>query len=210
MGIGSTPFIYACSRGAFDSFDRLLFDSRVDMNIPNDLGYSRLMRAAYYGYIQIVEEMLASLREIQGVEKAMREAKKGWNPLKCVKIVPLLEEYLVKPFDVKNLLRSKLNSQEYGPVSIFVWVVLLADNYFHLKILNNGSEINQQNEATNQKPDVTGRLADKRRFFTVLIKLPMDMQMMICNRVFDLEKDVIRGNLVDMVLKFMVTDKSLK
>jgi len=75
---------------------------------------------------------------------------------------------------------------------VFVHVILLSDEYYTL-ISNNENE--KQDKA--------------RQFFRLMLKLPMDLQMVVCNRMFDLLKDSIKSQLIDQALKFMVADGNL-
>jgi len=109
----------------------------------------------------------------------------SWKKEQYPKIISLLEAYQTQPFETVKKLRSKL--QEYDSVSIFVLVVLLADDYYSLKL-----KTDENHNAI--------------RFFNMMLKLPMDLQMVICNRLFELPKNVIQAKLVNLALKLMLTD----
>jgi len=89
-------------------------------------------------------------------------------------------------------------------------VVLLCDGYFSLlaesggnnQLMSEGSSFGQLNSMEN------GRKA--RKFFEIMGKLPMDLQMVICNRIYDLQETIIRPRLVNTALKLMISDGALK
>jgi len=187
---GRTPFIWACASNTAEGAILLLNDARVDINCKDNQGDNGLMRAASHGRIKTIEQILASLRHISkaDIKSAIKEAKR--QVAKYPDIVSLLEAYHSQRFETLKNLRSKLKLLDYGPVSLFVLVVLLADDYYALK---------QQEDGQNAV-----------RFFNLVLKLPMDLQMVVCNRLYDLPGDFIRTNLVNLALKFMVTDGILK
>jgi len=201
-----TPFIFACDNNALESVLILLCDARVDINCSNNGGNTGLMWAAHQGYSGVIEYILASMRHIQSTDITNAiEKRKSKNKNDTVS---LLEAYQANHFETTKNLRSKLiiffhflflfkhfNLTfwiEYGPVNVFVHVILLSDEYYTL-ISNNENE--KQDKA--------------RQFFRLMLKLPMDLQMVVCNRMFDLPKDSIKSQLIDQALKFMVADGNL-
>jgi len=192
--VGWTPFILTCFSNTVKSAILLLNDARVDINCKDKNGVTGLMEAAWQGNLETIEQILASLKHIQNedIANSINDAKKEICSRKkeqYPKIISLLEAYQTQPFETVKKLRSKL--QEYDSVSIFVLVVLLADDYYSLKLKTDGNH-------------------NAIRFFNMMLKLPMDLQMVICNRLFELPKNVIQAKLVNLALKLMLTDRILK
>jgi len=175
---GSTPFIIACRHNTRESVLILLNDARVDINCRDNDGYTGLIWAASYGYIAPIEYILASMRHIQSTNITNAINKAGWEN-RNVDVASLLEAYQANPFETVKKLRSKLKWQEYGPVNVFVYVILLSDQYYAL-IANNNYDDDDEKQA------------QARQFFQLMLKLPMEMQMVVCNRMFDLPKDIIK------------------
>jgi len=195
----ATPFIMACANNAVECVAMLLDDLRVDVNYHNDYAETGLIRAAHWGEISPIAHILASLRHIQrsDIEKAIIQAKveSFWgNKPDYPKLVNLLEAYQTQPFDTVKDLRIQLKLQENGPVGVFVHMILLADGYYKLRL-------------TNKNKNVNGARA--RRFFEFLLRLPIELQMLTCNRIFDLPKNIIKGGLVEKALRFMIADQIL-
>jgi len=204
-----TPFHLTCGGNRdLQSFCLLFDDPRVDINARDKDGWTGLMLAAFEGSASRIEYALASLRWLPeemillALEKARLNGK--------TEVVELLEAYLAQPFFAMKNLRIKLDLKEYGPVSYFVLVVLLCDGYFSLlaesggnnQLMSEGSSFGQLNSMEN------GRKA--RKFFEIMGKLPMDLQMVICNRIYDLQETIIRPRLVNTALKLMISDGALK
>jgi len=166
---GWTPFILACDRDAVEIVELLLNDPRVDVNCRSDAGNTGLTWACWNGHVKVVEQILASLRYVAkaDITLAMNKAKNGYNVEKASDfplIQDLLQDYQNEPFNTVRQLRIKLNLQEYGPVSVFVLIVLLCDDYLGL-IRVEGEKYRQLTQ-----------------FFEIMMKLPMDLQMVVCNR----------------------------
>ena len=60
---GRTPFYWACCRSP-SCIREMLKDSRVNVNEPDDDGYTPLWGAARYGYLEIIKWWIASGREM--------------------------------------------------------------------------------------------------------------------------------------------------
>jgi len=209
----NTPFTLACYRNAVESVELLLNDPRVETNSGNfkanrgDSGAvmlnSGLILAAKMGCIGVVECMLASLRGVNhvDVENALEEAIRGGNN----EIVTLLKDYQVKRFETVKSLRIKLKLQEYGPVSIFILVVLLCDGYFSFKkssrLITNFLDQKRFFATKKHKKE------DWRKFFNIMLKLPMELQMLVCNRMFGLSRNNVKGRLVNTALKLMCFER---
>jgi len=80
---------------------------------------------------------------------------------------------------------------------VFVHVILLSDQYYALITNNNYDDDDEKQAKVGQ-------------FFQLMLKLPMEMQMVVCNRMFDLPKDIIKSDLINKALRFMVADGILK
>jgi len=222
-GGGLTPFHAACVNNAVESVCLMLNDPRVD-------GHMGLTYAVLNHCVKVIECILASLRHVGSADigNAIIEAKKETDPGRYAEMVSFLEEYQARPFEVTKQLRAKLNLQDYGPVSVFVLVVLLCDDYFTLKVFSQHEQdppskqfleffanlfrsLNRRRASSPPKPIVHEEYDQQKakgacRFFKILLKLPIDLQMTICNRLFDQPKNIIRTNSVNMALRFMVSD----
>lgn len=85
----------------------------------------------------------------------------------------LVKRYLENPGKVRNELRQEMGLSHRDSGKVFSLVVGLCDDYFSLE------------------EDMV------RRFFNIMRKLPIELQMLICNRAFELTDDFIRKERID-------------
>jgi len=171
----------------------LLADPRIDPNKPwSDQG-TPLWYASQNGHLVVVQHILASGKEIDtkrrsdvqnrtaaeqgramgGRTKRVNDTdedhqrKKTNGPL-CA---DLIDEYERDPVAARHRLRRLPGLREYFIGHIFALVVFYSDSYV----------------AINE------RLAhsDTRRFFSITSRLPLDLQMVLCNRAFGSPRDII-------------------
>jgi len=80
---------------------------------------------------------------------------------------------------------------ETDPISdVFTQVVMLCDNYYCVgtsRFLNP-----QEKEGEKENPEVVNR----KRWFSIVSQLPMELQMLACHRLFDSMKQNVHGRLV--------------
>ena len=57
--------------------------------------------------------------------------------------------------------------------------------------------------------DESGIDLQARRYFMILLKLPMELQMAICNRLFGINKAFISAKLINLELKWMIKNREL-
>jgi len=205
---GATPFFIACEKGHKEVVLLLLADPRID---PNKQTYNQttpLWFASENGRLVIVQHLLASGKEIdtkmrssfnnktapeQG--RAMGTAAKRANetgedylrrktngPL-CA---DLIDEYERGPVAVRHRLRCQPRLRESFIAHLFALVVFHSDSF----VVTNG------------------RLAhpDTKRFFRMCARLPLEVQMIICNRAFRSPKDIILSR--DSEPCFQLLDRS--
>jgi len=191
---GHDPFLMACQRGHKEVISQLLADQRIDPNKPVDDQSTPLWCASQDGHFSVVQHLLASNREIdtrtrctfnnktaaeQGRAMGRRTAKlvdeteelfqerKTNGPL-CA---DLIDEYERDPVAVRDRLRRQPGLREYFIGHLFALVVFDSDSFV---VINE-------------------KLAhsDTKRFFKITSQLPLDLQMVLCNRVFGSPKDII-------------------
>jgi len=193
--IGVTPFSIACECGHKEVVSLLLADPRIDPDKPRNDQSTPLFVASQNGHLAVVQHLLASGREIdtrkrstfnnktaaeQGrqqpsVPKSSGEAeevfqrRKNNGPL-CA---DLIDDYEREPehLQVHRRLRCQPGLREYFIGHLFVLVVFYSDSFV---VMNE-------------------KLAhsDTRRFFRMTSRLPLDLQMVLCNRIFGSPRDII-------------------
>ena len=169
----------------------LLADPRIDPNKPMNNRSSPLWFASQDGHFVIVQHLLASGREIdtelrstfnnrtaaeQGRRVVSRgpkdteedfQRKKNSGPL-CAN---LIDEYGRDAVAVRNRLRRQPGLREYFIGHLFALVIFHSDSF---------TVINERTASS-----------DTRRFLKIASRLPLEIQMVLCNRIFGSSKDII-------------------
>ena len=195
--VGATPFDFACEKGQAGVVALMLLDLRVNINQPNDMGGSPIWLASQNGHLQVVQKLLVCGRDINLKIKSS-SGPDGWRNKTAAEVarwaVTAAKFWFENPQDVKRrevncpVIADLLESFEHDAASVrrqimelpelrglfigvvFAQVIFLSDNFVQLK------------------PDVP---ADARSFFTVAAALPIELQMVLCNRLFSSPKDVV-------------------
>jgi len=205
---GVTPFFKACRKGHKEVVLLLLADPRIDPNQPISDQTTPLWHASQIGDRVLVQHLLASRKEIdtkmrssfnnttaaeQG--RAMGTATKGADETEEVfqrsktngpLCASLIDEYERDPVAVRHRLRRQPGLREYFIGHLFALVVFHSDSFV---VINE-------------------RLAhpDIKRFFRICARLPLEVQMIICNRAFGSPKDIILSR--DSEPCFQLLDRS--
>ena len=192
-----TPFFIACEQGHQDVVALLLDDPRVDVNHVDKDQTSPLWFASQNGHLPVARFLLASEREVgtktrsnwknrtaaeQG--RAMGKRIKGptdldedhqrkatFGPL----IADLIAEYENSPEDTRQELRRLPGVRECYIGRVFALVVFFSDGF-----VKPGPAV--------EPGSVASRVVE---FFSLCSRLPLDLQMALCNRMFGSVKDVV-------------------
>jgi len=193
---GATPFLIACENGHKEVVSLLLADPRIDPNMPINDQATPLWFASNNGHLAVVQHLLASGKEIdtkmrsafnnktaaeqgramgtadmddmdEDETKEDYERRKTNGPL-CA---DLIDEYERDPVAVRHRLRRQPGLREYFIGHLFALVVFHSDSFVVI------------NESLAHP--------DTMRFFRICARLPLEIQMIICNRVFGCPKDII-------------------
>jgi len=189
----ATPFFIACQEGHKEVVSLLLADPRIDPNKPTNDQSTPLWQASQNGHLVVVQHLLASGREIdtrrrstfenrtaaeQG--RAMGTAEKGddetledfersrTNGPLCA---DLIDEYERDPVATTHRLRRQPGLRDFFIGHLFALVVFHSDSFTVI------------NERTAH--------FDTKRFFKITSRLPLDLLMLLCNRIFGSPRDII-------------------
>jgi len=198
---GATPFSKAFEKGHKEVVSLLLADPRIDPNKPMNNQSTPLWFASQNGHLVVVQHLLASGREIdtelrstfknrtaaeQGRRVVSRgpkdteedfQRKKNSGPL-CA---DLIDEYGRDAVAVRNRLRRQPGLREYFIGHLFALVIFHSDSF---AVMND-----------NTASSLT------RRFFKISSQLPLEIQMVLCNRVFGSPKDIVLSKYSEPVFK---------
>jgi len=190
---GATPFFTACSFGHRGIVSAMLADPRIDHSKPKNNQSSPLWVACQHGHLVIVQHLLASKKEIdtrkrsnfnrntaaeQGrqqpsVPKSLKETEEDFQRRKAngPLCADLIDEYELDPVAVRRRLRRQPGLREHFVGHLFALVVFNSDNFVVI------------NESLAH--------SDLKRFFKITSRLPLDLQMVLCNRIFGSPRDII-------------------
>jgi len=180
---GATPFYYACEGGKPDLIRLLLRDLRVDVNAPDVEGQTPLWRACRYGRKDLLWWLLLQRGNDLRPEKRLlvKAMGRSVSPLgiararKHLMEVALLERFVADPAATRNALRAELGVVEADAAELFACMVFLCDDYLNLKT----AAAPQDRHAA--------------RFFVMASALPMELQMIVCHKVFGSARENIHS-----------------
>ena len=175
---GATPFLLACTCGRGAVVRHLVTDPRVEVNTPDSGDATPLWWAGYYNYTDIVRILVASGRPLE-LELPGRTAKAAEkhtifevvSHITRANVEQLLLRFVGDSMRVRHALRRQLGMMNLATAELFALIVMVCDDYAEVIVP-------RQDEALT-------------RFLAVATRLPMDLQMLLCNRVYQLPASVI-------------------
>jgi len=170
---GQTPLSVGCAHGQM-SVRLLLKDLRVDATLDDKRRCTALWIASSFGEHEVVEWFIASGRDLGDVKRQNVEWEgREYSALdiareeKRTEVVSVLERFIADPAQTRHELRVKLVPEELA-AEVFALAVFLCDELLQLK----PAPLASANATT-----------AAFRFFTIIKRLPMELQMILCHRV---------------------------
>jgi len=186
---GSTAFMAACRNWKTSCVRLLLRDPRVDVNLPDSRSRTPLFWTAYFGYEDITQWLIASERDLDFGMSDSNASRRDLVSLVREKgrfaVASLLERYLENPALVIFEVQAQLGFPEAVAAELFALVVLVSDYFLQGKVAD----------------DHRGR---PLRFFELMRRLPMELQMVICNQVTGSMRTSIPGKDIESGIKSVV------
>ena len=185
---GGTPFYAACQEGHLDVAKLLLTDTRIDVNKLNQYQSTPLLKAAEKGHMPIVQLLFASGREVDTKIKTIAGPAR-WNNKTAAEIArlqgpliaALIDSFEADPAATRQQLRELPELRDSFMSDLFALVVFLCDGL----LLTVDAESSASFFVFFTKPSTSQAV----RFFRIAQSLPMELQMVLCNRVFGSGKD---------------------
>jgi len=159
-------------------------DLNVNVNLLADDGESPLQIAAKNGHYDIVAAILALARDPAAQVrtedvKAARRAGHG-------RVAGLLTKYMENAWKARDeLWAGESSCQSLLAAEVFALVVFASDGYL----------------CVSAAPNPFGQ--DDVRFFAIATKLPMELQMVLCNRLFGLGIGLVATRNVELALRWV-------
>lgn len=183
---GRTPFYDVCRAGDLESVTRLLKDKRVDIEIPKTNNQTPFWIACYNSRLEIIMTLLLNtnvkLVPFRGMDRSnKKESRMG----------KLLEQF-ERDHDMaqRNLRKKKgVLCDQYNIAQLLLLTILVSSGYF---IVRTGKRHRQL-----------------RRFFGVATKLPLELQTILCNRVYNSENFFILSGSIELELRVLLKERFL-
>ena len=172
--LGTTPLMHACTEGKVLQTIKLLDHKDIDVNLTDNTGCTALWWAVYYGRKECVTWLIA----IRGSELHVDVSTYGFYASKHAASISkhnetmrLLKRFIDNKEAIIHEARGLLNLLPGYIATTFALIVSTCDGYFTL--------YDEEDESR------------ETRFFRICQKLPMELQMVICNRVYKSSRDLV-------------------
>ena len=168
----------------------LLKDPRVDVTLDDNWRRTPLWSASCYGMRKVIEWLIASGRDLGDFENKKGRDGKDYTALEIARmynhteVVSLLERFIANPTQTRHELRVKLGVLDELAAEVFALTVFLCDGLLQLKPA-------RARRTCPTSAVATAAAAATTRFFLIVEKLPMELQMILCHRVVGSVKDSI-------------------
>jgi len=175
-----TAMLLACFKGRLEVVKLLLRDFRVNLNLADFSGCTPLWWACQCDHLEIIRWMLASGRRLDLAQRG-RFYGREMTPLavaqtnKREEMEDLLSRFLRDPITTRHQLRVTLGLHHTLAAELFALVVFTCEDILA------------------QVPSLTSTKA--ARFFASVRRLPQELQMVICNQCYDVDRQFV--SLVD-------------
>jgi hypothetical protein len=179
----SSPLQLACSAGKINVAKLLLKDYRVNISLADWNDFTPLWISSHYGRLEVIRWMIAlrarefgaELETKAGVGKEMLTPIESARRAGNIEVVSLLERFKEDPSSTTHDIRLDLGLPDSQAAELFATLVFYSDEYLRVK--------NPEYFDSNQRHAV--------RLFNIAVKLPMELQMVLCYRLFGSRKQNI-------------------
>jgi ankyrin repeat protein len=190
---GETALYIAAQYGYNDVVQLLLDCNNINVNQVDNQGATALWVAASRGHLTTVELLLAS-----SSSSSVNTQLKTWNGAaywqgKTAREIALLYEFHptadllacheADPIKTRNHLRLKLGFNLQDAANLFALNLFVQDKFI---------------QPNNKTPLLTSR------FFRIISALPLELKMLLCNKLYSVHKDFISSHHIQKALKNIV------
>jgi len=182
---------------------QLLKDPRVDLTLDDGKGRTVLWYAACFGRHEVVLWLLARGGDLGDVEKKALFVEEWYSPLEIAakaglqqneEVVMMLERFRANPALTRYDIRLGLGLAVELAAELFALVVFLCDGLLQLKpVVSN--PVTSSSSSSSSSPSsisaITIGASGAVRFFEIAQRLPLELQMVLCNKVFGSVKERI-------------------
>ena len=197
---GITPFAFACMKGHLSVLKQLLNDPRVDTGMANTQGQTPLWNIMRFSCFEALQWFIASGRDLGDLNKKGTFYYGDYTVMEVASwdetgpMTMLLRRFMANPVQTRNELRVELGVLEEQTAALFALVIFLCDGLLQL-----------MPPALTSATSATATV----RFFCIAAALPMELQMLLCHRVFGSWKQNILRNDSEAAFKALTGDLTL-
>jgi len=212
---GFTPYYVACENGQKEVVSLLLADPRIDINKPENDQCTPLWVASQEGHLAVVQLILTSGREVDTQTESIA-GDEDWNSKTAAEVARFQETRVISEDEEEEdharkqqngpLIAALLDSFDLDPVTtrqklrelpevrdshiqdLFSLVIFLCDGLLMVGPSASASSTNQR----------------AVQFLQIAQRLPMELQMMLCNRMFGSAKDIVLTRDSELAFKRLV------
>jgi len=177
-----TPFSYCCY-GRASCAREMLRDSRVKVNEPRGDGGAPLWWAAVNGRLDVIKTWITSGREMDLGKPGdiyKTDAVGGAKDNHLTEVATLLERFKRDATKTRHDMRVELGWYDEAAAEMFALVVFVSDGLLQI------------NETTP---------TPAARFISIVRRLPLELQMLLCRRVVGSPKEIIPGKDSEVAFK---------
>jgi len=189
---GSTPLIWACT-GGFQSTVRLMLeDPRVQVNLTNSDKVTAARLMAQDGQTEVMGWLLA-LRGDQ-IDLTSKSRPRRGRPIDgayCPEMNTLLENFRADPVQTRHELRLKMGLAEALSAEFFALIIFLCDGLLRTITTTTSASSTSASASTSTSTSTATATATAIRFFAIVQKLPMELQMILCHRMVGSKKEIV-------------------
>ena len=171
---GMTSFAHACERGVVAVVKLMLKDPRVNVALADNLGHTPLWHASELHRFAALEWLIESGRDLGVVVN--RKVMFDGVEMRKNQAVLLLERFMANPVLTRHEVRVKLGVHDALAAEVFGMTVFMCEGLLQFRPAR--ARPGRSTPAA-PAPSVAGAI----RFLTVAMKLPMELQMVLCHRV---------------------------
>jgi len=188
---GWTPFWLACFHSNCDVARVLLADPRVDVDMADDYDMTPLWRASSFGSLKLIKSFIASGRDFAWERKGkVDRASQRVTPLEIAafnchpEVVSMLNRFFADRVGTRREISLELGMPDPLAADLFATVVFLCDGFLNLR------------------PSFVS--SPSGRFFSIVSRLPMELQMMMCWRLCGSAKQNIQSRDAEAAFRMLV------
>jgi len=170
-GFGQSPLSLACNNDAVRAVEIMLADPRIDAALPDVNDHTPLWWASITGNLTIMKHLMASGKELRYVSTKPLRFDEAVISRRCIsdEVISLLERFEHNPELTRYEVGSDIKTPMVYASGLFAVVVFMCDGLLKIRPIH---------------PSFLPFFEKRLRFFRMMARLPMELQMIICLQAY--------------------------